>query len=388
MAKITSNLFGELAVLPFPSKAPMTETLEWLTDVLTSFNGTESRTQLRNNPRHRLVYEIPEQRLDKLRSYLTFYGGNRSRWAVPHWAEVQFLGPVVVGTTDLLCNTENFDFRENSLAMLWQSTTNWQIVEIGTIEPGVLHLTGFTQGYTNAYLLPVRIGALDGDVQRVSNGYNGASKIAFELSDNKALAETIPGQYLGNDLYLEPGLFADDSISSEVTTRVDKIDYDLGVVDRRYPWANNRDQRPKHSLCEGAAEVRAYRQWLMRRAGRLRPYWEPTFENDLTVRSVGTVLNKLNIDADDGFQDWERQRKHIAVRMKDGSWLCREVTAVADPSFGMVELTLDTALNVPAASILFVSFLGLRRLDTDRVELNWIGNGVMRSTVNTVEIEP
>lgn len=390
MAKIITNLFGELALLPIPARVPVRETLEWRTDLMTSFNGTENRLRLRNHPRQSFQYSLPETAGVKPSAYLAQYGALGRKWAVPLWAEAQPLGMVLMNLQTILCDTTNYDLRAQSLALLYQSATQWQVVEIDAVTTGELTLVGYTEAFQNAYLVPLRLGHIEGSPERTSNGYEAETRLRFEIEDTQALVEEVPAQFLGSDLYLTPGLFSNGSLGHEISTRVDRADYVLGKVARRTPWRYNRDTRPKRVLCEGAAEVRAYRKWLMRRAGRFRPYWEPTFENDLRHKTSGTVTTVLPVWAADGLLDWLPLRNHIAVLTAGGTWECRTVSnaalKVGDAS--TVELTLSSSLNVAAANIHAVSFLGLRRLDTDRVELNWRGNSVVASTVNVVEIQP
>ena len=58
MAKITTTLFGELAILPYQAEAPVKESLEFLTDVITAYDATEERLQLRSKPRQSFNYSI------------------------------------------------------------------------------------------------------------------------------------------------------------------------------------------------------------------------------------------------------------------------------------------------------------------------------------------
>lgn len=389
MAKVQTR-FGELALLPLPARVPVRELLEWKTDLMTSFNGTEKAIQLRNHPRTTLTYILPETAAVKPRAYLTQYGALGRRWAIPLWCEAQHIGGLPLNTRTIQCNTELYDLRAGGLALLWQSYDRWELVEIEAVAPGEITLTDYAGAFSAAFLVPVRVGHIDGSPERSSNGYEAETSVRFEIEDTKALAEDVPAQFLGHDLYLEPGLMSASSYGQEITTRVDRVDYELGKVARRTPWRYNRDRRPRHVVCNGPAEVRAFRRWLMRRAGRFRPYWSPTFENDLRHKSTGTVTDKLLVEARDGLLDWLPLRNHIAVQTLAGDWLCRTVTAAVPlpGNASTIELTLDTALNVPAQSIATVSFLGLRRLDTDRVELNWLGNSVLRCTVNTLEIQP
>lgn len=384
MAKVVTS-FGTLALLPFPAEAPMRETLEWKTDLHESHNGTQKSIQLRNHPRQTLHYSIPETHAGKVRAYIDFYGAFKLKWAVPLWGELQHIGTIAFESQTINCNTTLYDLRVNSLALLWQSNDVWQLVEISAMDGSSITITGLTIAYQNAYLIPVRIGRITGNVSLTSAGYQASTDVKFEIEDNLALAGVVPTQFLADDLYTDPTLFRDTSIDGAVQSRTDRIDYELGVTESRYPWTYNRTLRPRHMLAEGPTEVRALRGWLMRRAGRFRRYWEPTFENDLRNASTGTVTNALRV-IDDGHNDWSA-RPHIAV-LSGGVWLCRTVTGVGTPTLGVLELSIDSNLNIQASSIKAISFLGLRRLDTDRVELNWLGNSVVRATVNTVEIQP
>lgn len=386
MAKLTTS-FGTFAFLPYPATSPMREVLEWKTDVIQSVNGTETAIPLRSKPRQVLYYDIPERSTAKVRSHMTYYGALRESWAVPLWAELQYIGGILQNTVTIDCDTTNYDLREGSLALLWQSDTQYQIIEILSLDGTSITIDGFSDAFQSAYLIPVRQGSLN-NVSHSSTGYEGTTTLAYELTDNLDVTETTPTQFLSYDIYLDPTLFNDNEINSTIDTRTDRIDYDVGIVENRYLWTYNRRNRPRNSIAEGKVEIRALRSWLARRMGKYRPFWEPTFENDMTNLSSGALTNKLRVSLADGRQDWTlSQRTHIAVNSA-GVWLPRTITGVATPGGDVLEFTLDSNLNINASTIQAISFLGLQRLDTDRAELNWIGNSVVKLALNTTEIRP
>ena len=55
---------------------------------------------------------------------------------------------------------------------------------------------------------------------------------------------------------------------------------------------------------------------------------------------------------------------------------------------GVVALLAASLGSIPASTIKRISFMGLKRLDTDRVEISYIGGMVSRCGVNTLEIAP
>jgi hypothetical protein len=592
MAKITTSLFGELALLPYQAEAPVSETLEWLNGHHVSFNGTEEITPLRTNPRQRFTYEIPDQPIAKLRSYIEIYNAMKLRWAVPIWTEGQYIGSVAINSQVITCNTHSIDFRPNTLALLYESFNKWQVVEIVEVGPVSITLLGFTQAFQSALLLPIRLGYLDGDVRRSSTGHASRTKVSFQILDIQTLPDLVvpgttrfqlvqnqvntaldvinakrlesgvtvhirviafsssaagitrrsvttegiteiknwigalavaggtaydialqsarsyfltptpanfqqtcffitdgepepvssaenaantcadmitrtgsfslasgndvniralsidlyntqyltlldntpddgvpilsssnpnvlrasifgssstfsedqnicfvidrsgsmlqlagPSTFVEEDLYITPGLL-NEKHEQTLATRVDKVDYSLGLVERRYPWLNIRDSRPKQLVLNGPDEVREFKLFLARRQGSFRRYWEPTFEYDIRHVNTGLVSNILLVSINDKLTEYPLARTNIAVATINGAWHCRSIISVAEPAFGTVELTLDNPLSLQASEILFISFLGLRRLSTDRVEINWIGGGVATTSFTTVEVQP
>lgn len=387
MAKIETELFGTLALLPVQATVPVHETLEWKTDLMTSFNGSETAQRLRAHPRQTIAYTFPEGFGVTRSQFIAQYGALRNQWAIPLWTEAQFLGAVQSGATELHCETEYYDFRNGSLGLIYQSPESWQILEIVEVDKGKLALSKPARMFRSAWLMPVRVGHIVSKFERDSAGHSAVTKVTFNIDDLRSLPEAAAqNTYKGSDLYTDATLFQNDRISSQLQTRTDIVDYETGVIARKHPWLYNRILKPMHVLCESPREVRLFKEWLMRRCGRFRPYWEPSFENDLAVRSTGFIAATLLI-ANDGYRDWGT-RNNLAIQLRDGTWLAREVAASFTIGVSELQLTLNDPLNIAASEIYRISFMGYKRLDTDRVEMSWIGNGVLQCSINTVELNP
>lgn len=388
MAKVTTTLAGDLALLPLQPKAPVKEVLEWLTDVQTSRNGTEMRLELRVYPRQTFSYTVPEQAWQKNAGFNVQFGALSEDWAVPIWTESQYIGAVSVADT-LNCVTDVYDFRDTSLALLWQAPDKWQVIEIVTVGDGVLNLLEDTEVFTGAYLMPLRIGHVVNAIGRRATGHNVETQVIFEIDDNTAFQIELPDQFLDDDLYFTVPLLDGDKLDYDLQTRIDTVDFELGLIARRAPWKYNRVVRAFNVLCETPQEVRNFKGWLMRRAGRYRQFWEPSFENDFQKQSTGTV-NSAILVAKDGIFDWDQiaDRAHIGIELDNG-WEVRTVTSITNVGAQQVQLNLDTSLGgVNATRIKRISWLGLKRLNSDQCEMNWIGNGVMQATVPVIEIAP
>jgi hypothetical protein len=386
MAKL-STTFGELNFLPFPAEAPMKEVLEWKTDVLESYSGKEQRVRVREIPRQTFTHKIPSSTRTQ-RLFNAVFDGLASRWAVPVWAEAQMAGPLSAGSVSLPADTTQADFRAGGLALVWETPDAWQLLTVSSLTATrITASSGLSRSYAKAWILPVRVCRLVNRAQKTFTGASSSLSLTFNVEDNVALSAPTPDQFLGFDIYYDEGLMPGDSIDSTVDRRVEVLDEETGVVAFRSPWPHSMTTRPHHVILENRAAAWGFRRWLHRRAGRLNAFWQPSFESDLVVQSSGTILSSLLVRSDE-YLTHGLARKHIAIQTSSGAWYPRTITEAFAGDGGNVELNLDSPLNIPAESILRVSYLGLKRLDTDRVELSWVGGGVCSTSISLKEIAP
>lgn len=387
MSLVTTSLFGDVTLLPIPSQVPLKEKLSWLTDLIPFNEGSEETHQVRNLPRRRYDYRLPTSQEEYARAFNVLYGARTDLWAIPMWTEAQLLGVVTAGESTLTAVTAGYDFRDDSLALLWASPRDWQVVEIDSAGSGSLSLYGTTNSFSNAWLLPVRRGYLVGDVSRLGNGYNGHVSVSYEIEDLAELSADEPEQFLGDDIYFDEWLFSGSGVTDKFVQQVNYIDEQLGVVSYRSPWAHARISRPIEKVLSGPEDVNSFREFLYRRAGRYRRFWQPSFDNDLRVTSTGTVTDVLRIEEDER-TNYAADRTHIAVQDSSGTWYARTVTGSAPAATDQLDLTLDAPINVAAGNIVRVSYLGLKRLESDAVDLNWVGGGVALCQIRVLEVEP
>src|SRR5574343_1845755 len=150
MPVVNTSLFGSLYLLPFPAQVPVQERMTWKTSVLEAYDGTEQRFSVRPVARHRFSYSLPASAEVAASGFHTVFGNRGFQWAVPLWAEAQILGAVAPGLTSLPAVTDLYDFRADSLALLWESNQSWQIIEIQSVGVGTLSLYGVTQAFSRA----------------------------------------------------------------------------------------------------------------------------------------------------------------------------------------------------------------------------------------------
>ena len=379
---------SRIVMIPFQAELPWSETLEWKTNVLTTNDGSEQRVRLRKKARQSVSanYPIPAEYTAK--SFNMLYGWVQRSWAVALWSETQYIGTVSAGATAIYCNTSNYDFRQNSLVCLWQSNEMNEVIEVESVFADNISLKRVLTGnYTSAILMPVRIGVATNGIRRTTTGYNSNAGIEYEFKDNIDLNPAAPAQYLGYDIYYDRTLMPGNSLEDKFTSRIDVVDYETGIIDYFPPWKYNRRARNAQFINETAQETWNFRKWLHRRAGRLRPYWLPTFEQNFRIAMEGNVGSTIKCQPDD-YRNLGDDHNHIAIQFADGTWVSRTITGHSVETGGLINIAIDTALNVDATFIRLISFLTLHRLDTDKVDIEFIGNGVNISTIRLLEIKP
>lgn len=370
--------------------ARVKESLVWLTDVLVASDGSEQRIRVRQSPRQQLsvtsFHDIEERnRIDNL-----LYSWRHRIWAIPLWIEARKASsPVAQGDMTVSVDTRYGDFRLNSLAVVWESPRKFDVFMVTGITSSSLSLArGINASFSDPYVMPVRSARMISDPIRKTTGYSASVEASFEVMDNLTLStEASSITYLGEDTYLGEQLAPSERGTEDKYQKdVRVLDYHSGAVEISSPWSYTKVSREVEFLLESAEAIWSFRKWLHRRAGKLRPFYAPSRENNLRLKQSGIVLDVLYVAKDD-YTVHGKLRIHLAIRLTDGSYLFRTVINATDnETFTLI--TIDTPLNVDASSVDEISLMGLKRLNSDRIEIDWQSNEVALSRVPYIEIKP
>lgn len=373
-------------VMPFQPRAPVRETLGWLTDVQTAKDGSEDRLQLRISPRQTFKFLYPVDGDNMRRAFNMVYGRRTDQWVVPVWTQAQNIGAVTAGVFSVTAEPDYSEFREGDYAILWQSPTEWQVLAVATASGSSVSFYNLADAFTNAWLMPARVAFIPSNPRKVLNGSRAEHELTFQVEDNAALTVSAPTQFLSADIYFDESLMSGDDTSDDIIGQLDLQDEELGVVAYYAPWLNNKIARSHRVVAEGPAEAWALRQWLHRRAGRYRGFWQPSFEADLRWLNTSTITTTLDVDPAD-YMAHAQERTHIAVETTSG-WLARTITATEEVSASLLRLTLNSSLAVSPSSIKRICWLGFKRLNADSIELTWPGAGLCEVDVRLLELNP
>lgn len=389
---VTLTITGSrIVALPYYFSAPMTESLSWLTNLIVSRDGTEQRIRLRNAPRQQFSAQafISKDELNRVDNL--FYGWRKRLWALPVWSEARIASTVTSGDQVILVDTRFGDFRTGELAMIWSNPRKFDVFEILSFTDTQINLDrGVNDTYHSASVIPVRIGRLLSNPSRNTNGTNGFIQVSFEVMNNIVLPELVPpgGEIFNNiDVYLEEPLLDPDFIEDRYNHRIDVQDYDTGLVEIFAPWTYTKINRQFRFVLENLEDVWNFKRWLSRRGGRQTPFWMPTFENNLRLISEGLLLISIEVKSDEIVGQAE-SRTHVAINTKSAGWSFHTVSSYQINAEGNTDVVFTAALNINSNDVIVISFMGQKRLASDRIEINWLPNCVAEVVLPITEVEP
>lgn len=378
-------------VVPFPFLYGQgaTETLAWSTQVITANNGDEQRLRTRNHPRQGFnVKAFIPFHLQALADNL-LYGWRGNLWGVPVFSECRTLtSAILIGDLAIQVSTLYAQFVEGELAIVYNSATDYEIVQILTFtDTDITTVSPLSKAFsTNTVVTPLLSCRMIGNPTRQTTGFGSYISADFEAIKNSSLPSVAsPIQFLGSDVFLDEQLTIDNGASDIYEARVDNIDYVASNVSTFNPWANIKKSRKFGLQLESQEELWNFRSWLHRRAGKLTPFWAPTHEVNFTFTSVGTVNTTL-LARDDGQVTFASARVHLMIVTKTEKLLVTINSMTTDGT--TVTMLIDVDLNRDASELSHGEYLGLQRLASDRIELAHGSNFDSTVSVPIIEIKP
>lgn len=368
------------------------ERLEWLTDVLTSYDGTEQRVALRQTPRRSFEFEFTADTAKarrKLEALLWSWGA--LTWACPVWTDGSRLSSgLAAGSSSIAIATTNLDYYAGGLAMILTDSDTFEIVEIQALSSGSLTLARPTDKTwpSSAYIYPVRVGYLE-EKQRLSrfNGDIATGIVRFSLIDtttHPAASETTYRSYPVLEL---PPVWSRD-LTTDYVRKLEAIDFGTGKFSQEDEAGIPFTIQSHHWTLTTKALVDSFRSFLFSRKGKARALWVPSFMPDLNVAaqitSVATTIDVEHCFYTQYVRPANENRQDIRIKLRNGSIYYRRITGSSEVSSTVERLTIDSALGVTVnpEDIEIVSFMAFGRLDSDSVELSWWTDSVAEVTAN------
>lgn len=370
-------------VWPWLPLAGMTESLEWMTDIIEAHDGTEQRIRVRQEPRQSFDAVISlDSQVDLSRLRVGLSAWQHQEWGWPCWHEsVPLAAELPPASASISIDTTTAEFRDGGLAIIYSGSADYEVVEVDNVADDELSLSEPTavSHPAGAAVMPLRMARMSRQARRDDYAVEASRiSVTMQITDNAELTtEASATQYLGYDVLSDPLLMPGETMPRQIERPIDVLDPGPGA------WAQfARTGYPLISTghrwqLKAREQAWAFRRWLHRRAGRLHPVWIPSRTHDLTLAARPTAVATTLQIRDVNYRNVGLSvpgMTHIAAFSANGAFVCRRIADAAAGSAGRENLTIDAALGF--TDVARVSFLCLHRLAADRVTMTWDRVGV------------
>lgn len=359
---------------------PITERLEWQTDVLSAYDGSEQRVALRQAPRRSIEFSFlivgDTQRRDV---EVKLWANGAKLWDVPLWTDTVYSdASVSAGSNTIMVTTTHLDFVAGNKVLLQSSTGRFHLSTIATVNSNSLILSEYLAADwpIETAVTPVRSGYLDPS-QQVTRFTGDAiyDVVRFTFDDvSTYTADDGSGVYRGYPVVAIASTWAND-LTLNYERKMQTVDFGNNI------FRDDESGLPAmiHShtwMLKSREEISNFRAFLYARRGRLNACWLPTFQNDLqivdTITSGSLQINIENCSYTDLYQ-MHINRRDIRIELVSGTLIYRRIIASSIINDDVEQITIDAALGVDLAidDIERISFMSFCRLEADSIELSW-----------------
>ena len=374
---------------PFVPLVGATETLEWMSEVLSSRTG-EQRIALRSAPRQYLEFRhrLTEEEFSRAKAIARRRG--TLEFGLPVWTERVRIGPVSPMDTVIPVNTETGDYREGGYLVLWESTSRHVVREIDSIDPDFVTLAAPAGvDMTSAWVMPARKCIASGGFRFSRNSARRPMlEVKFRVIDNTDLSDGFVSPFEthdGLDVMSDPSAVVQD-LSENIIRAVDEIDNGFGPVVIEPVKDYDDFGQQVFLIDQGLADLWRRRRWLHARRGMQKAFWLPSHNRDLILKaSVAADASAISVASIGPLRSYAG--RHIMVRLQDGTTFYRRIVDVAKAG-GNDVLTISAALGRPVSvgDVHRISFLSKVRLNSDEITIQHEFPGLARTELIVTEV--
>lgn len=354
-------------------QTPIIERLEFKTDVLLAYDGSEQRIALRQSPRRYFEFGFLVPTLLERQKLEAAISANGSQaWDLPIWTDsTPCTSAISHGDVVVYADTVGRDFVAGGKALLLATNGNSLIINISTLTTTQLNLSSAVVGSwpIETAVIPLRTAYLE-QSQQISRFTGSAiyGVVRFLCDDISTWPTATETEYRDYPILTTPSNWSQD-ITTDYQRKMQIVDFGVGGIYRDDESSLPVFIQSHHFVLDSRQKITDFRKFLYSRRGRLNALWIPTFMPDLSFVALSSVyLDVVNIDYTTLYNQ-SINRRDIRIEMTNGDIHYRRIVASAVISNSVERLTLNNTL--PSSDIEKISFMMLGRLDADAIELAW-----------------
>lgn len=375
-----------------------TESLEWKTDILRAYDGSEQRRALRTKARRSFEYKYLLKSTDQQIFQNILWGWQNRAYLLPVWSDiVRVTAAVNIGDLTINANPTNLSFFPATSAVLFKDASNYEVVDIDTLSTTIKLSRATTKAWpVGTAVFPVVAGYVEESVsisRMTDNVMSGSVRFKTSPTSTDPYTPTATATTTYNSLEVitvQPNWA--DNIDYTFDFQRDDIDFDTGAFYVIGTELYSRNTRKFAWLLNGRSAILSFRQFLARCRGQAKTFYVPSWTNDFTViADIGSGTTTLTV-TDNQFRQVvgvNTAHDRIMIRMTDGSVFYRQITGVGVAGDGVnTLLSIDSALGTAYTKdkVKAVHMLHLCRLGTDKVDIVWKTNSIAQVSTTLMTV--
>lgn len=365
------------------------ERLDWATDVIESYDGSEQRRKLRLSPRRSLEFRFGASGSDRriLESIAWGWGGRV--FAVPFWPDgLDLEATLAAGASSVSLDTETRDYQPGGLLIfLGQTCRDWEVCEIDAVDASSVTFARPTinEWPSGTRIYPAHTARLSTELKLTHfTGSFSHGRVLFDYTDPHTwTADDGATTYRGYPVFsILPNWVSDPEWSLE--RKMARYDNETGIQ-----YFDDESERPatRQALSftfPDRTDIDTWRKLLHALAGRFGGVWVRATTIDMELAApLLSAATAMDIEwmGYTLFVGTVPGKKDIRIALADGTVLYRRITNAVELSSTVERLTLDSApgVDIQLADVVSISFISLCRMDSDGIELAWWSGDVCES---------
>ena len=372
---------------------PVSESLQWLTDILQSQTGYEQRRSLRLTPRINyeaefLIYDAERQYFD-----LAMIGWGVKTFALPVWNQQQWLKTAhIVGGMVIYCDTTNRNFRANRLAILrGQTAFDNETVEVESVLADRLILKrplqkNWSKGTCLSPAVTAQLSSQPNLIKRTDRMIR--TSVAFAVTEAVDHSKVLPTTIYRNYPVLEEKPNEQNDLTHSYERLLSQLDNKTGLTLQKDQAQATFGLYQYDWMTYGRAQQSKLRALFYALRGSQKAIWLPTFSNDLTVIAVITASSQTMDIQWCGYTRFAQKqlgRQDIQITLRNGSVLYRRITSATEVNSTTERIAVDQSFTnqINVKDIINIGFISLCRLSNDTLTFEHINDsdGIAKASV-------
>ena len=389
------NLDSYLPVFSFRAnrKEPMSERVEFLTDVLRGARGAEQRRSLRPTPRRSFEGDFLLSGRERTFWDLFFNKLAGGEMMIPLYWEGVLLEEPLWSTTSTRINFETYrrewKYMESGLAILMGKTAlDYEVVQITGVDLGGIDLAypvaNTWPRWTKLY--PLRRGVIEGlgtpshptaGLAKVSAQFRLTAPNPWEVPESdieygRMAVEDMP-EYEGLPVFLDEPNWVEE-LTIEFGREVAIADTGMGLPFQVDTLGRALMGQAHRWFLPGRERLADFRDLIYKFKGRAKAFWLPTFKADLKLTApVAAGATQITVE-NVGYRYTggpTSGREHIAIKHEGGTILRKVVSVLPGLTTATERLILDSpiGLDLSPGQVRRISFADTARFDSDEFEI-------------------